>query len=48
MCHHLCMSYSTYNSKYTELRSRPSKKDEKFLEKLDDLKEQFEDLREAS
>lgn len=48
MCHHLCMSYSTYNSKYTELRSRPSKKDEKFLEKLDDLKDQFEDLREAS
>lgn len=48
MCHHFCMSYSTYNSKYTELRSRPSKKDEKFLEKLDDLRDQFEDLREAS
>jgi hypothetical protein len=30
------------------LRRLPSKMDEKFLEKLDDLKEQFEDFRGVS
>ena len=45
---HLCMTYCTYNSKYTQLLSRQSKKDERFLKRHDDLKEQFEDLRETS
>lgn len=48
MCHHFCMSYKTYNSKYTELKTKPSKKDERYLERLDELKEDFEELREAS
>lgn len=48
MCHHLCMSYKTYNSKYTELKSRPSKNDERFLERLKELKEDFDELSEAS
>lgn len=48
MCHHFCMSYKTYNSKYTELKTRPSKNDERFLERLKELKEGFDEIREAS
>lgn len=48
MCHHFCMSYKTYNSKYTELKTHPSKNDERFLERLRELKEDFEEIREAS
>lgn len=42
------MSYKTYNSKYTELKTRPSKNDERFLERLKELKEGFDEIREAS
>lgn len=48
ICHHFCMSYKTYNSKYTELKTRPSKNDERFLERLKELKEGFDEIREAS
>lgn len=48
MCHHFCMSYKTYNSKYTELKTRPSKNDERFLERLKELKEGFDEIREVS
>ncbi|MDE6206734.1 MAG: hypothetical protein K2M55_02900 [Muribaculaceae bacterium] len=48
MCHHFCLSYKTYNSKYTELKTRPSKNNERFLERLKELQEGFDEIREAS
>lgn len=48
MCEHLGVSYSTYNSKYTEARDSETKRTVVMREKLEELTERFEELAKAS